>query len=325
MATVAALLAKEFAKLGARVKVVTSTPCPIEDSFPYVVIRRPSCGRLLQTYRWADAVLLQGLTLRLGWPLFLCRRPCLITHHMILNGGRYPGMIRRALLKLSRNISVSRAVAESLPVQSEVIHNPYDSETFGNGAKLQEGTGDLVFVGRLCADKGAGVLLSALSLLAGKRLRPSLTVVGEGEERSRLENEVRRHGLNGQVRFTGAVSGSPLADLLRRHRIMVVPSLCKEAFGIVALEGIACGCVVVGSDGGGLPEAIGPCGATFPNGDARALAEVIERLLAEPALMEKYRKSAQSHLAKHRPATVANRYLELLRVEASTAGGSSDL
>ena len=72
------------------------------------------------------------------------------------------------------------------------------------------------------------------------------------------------------------------------------------------------GLPVIGSSGGGLPEAIGGCGVTFPNGNAGALAERMEALLQEPKLFEQYQKSAVNHLAGHRPAMVAKRYLNLL-------------
>jgi glycosyltransferase involved in cell wall biosynthesis len=67
----------------------------------------------------------------------------------------------------------------------------------------------------------------------------------------------------------------------------------------------------VGSEGGGLPEAIGPCGPTFPNGDANALADAIDRLLSTPALLATFRSAASTHLAAHTPAAAASAYLQL--------------
>jgi glycogen(starch) synthase len=87
-----------------------------------------------------------------------------------------------------------------------------------------------------------------------------LKVIGEGPCRNDLEERVRKLGLADQVEFLGAIVGEPLVNILNRHKILVVPSSWNEPFGIVALEGIACGCMVIGSSGGGLPEAIGPCG-----------------------------------------------------------------
>jgi glycogen(starch) synthase len=87
---------------------------------------------------------------------------------------------------------------------------------------------------------------------------------------------------------------------------MVVPTRIKEGFGVVALEGIACGCVVVDSMPGGFPEAIGRCGTTFPNGDASALAEVLQEPLAHPETWKKFFIHSQAHSDTHRPTVVAD-------------------
>ena len=118
--------------------------------------------------------------------------------------------------------------------------------------------------------------------------------------------------MQSQVEFAGSRHGEQLAELLRQHEILVVPSLWKEPFGIVALEGIACGCVVIGSAGGGLAETIGPCGVTFPNGNAQALGDAIARLLDDPAERDRLRQNAPSHLARFAPRQVAARYLEIM-------------
>src|SRR5207248_5895588 len=151
------------------------------------------------------------------------------------------------------------------------------------------------------------LLLDALKLVTAK---PRLTIVGDGPERAALEKQASQ--LQSQVEFAGAQHGEQLADSLRQHHILVVPSLWQEPFGIVALEGIACGCVVIGSAGGGLSEAIGPCGVTFPNGDARALAKAIARLLADPDECARLRQAAPTHLARFTPRHIAEIYLDAM-------------
>jgi glycosyltransferase involved in cell wall biosynthesis len=99
---------------------------------------------------------------------------------------------------------------------------------------------------------------------------------------------------------------------------MVIPSVYEEGFGVVALEGIACGLVPVGSNFGGLPGAIGPCGATFPLGDDCSLANLLSNLLSDHDRLARYRSEAASHLARHDPDVVANRYIECFREAIST-------
>jgi glycosyltransferase involved in cell wall biosynthesis len=175
---------------------------------------------------------------------------------------------------------------------------------------------DLIYLGRLDANKGIDALLNALAVLKQKNLTPNLTIVGEGPSRQALEKQVEQQGLKQTVRFTGRLGpmdGDQLPRLLNRHKIMVVPSRWNEPFGIVALEGIACGCAVIGSSGGGLPEAIGPCGEIFPNGDVVVLAEKIEMFLKQPDLLAGCRRDSASHLARHQPEVVAQKYIELLQ------------
>ena len=114
------------------------------------------------------------------------------------------------------------------------------------------------------------------------------------------------------VEFIGVKRGGDLANVLSAHRVMVVPSMWNEPFGIVALEGMACGCVVIGSEGGGLKDAIGPGGLTFPNGDATALAICIEKALFDSPTVQRCRAAAPAHLARHQPRAVARRYLEVM-------------
>jgi glycosyltransferase involved in cell wall biosynthesis len=178
---------------------------------------------------------------------------------------------------------------------------------------------DLVFVGRLVSDKGADLLLEALARLAGDGLRPLLEIVGGGPEEAALRAQARQLGIEAQVEFLGIRTGAELVHLLNAHRILVVPSRYHEPFGIVALEGIACGCVVVGSEGGGLKEAIGPCGPTFPNGDVAALAARLAELLTEPGRLEDYRRQAARHLDAHTGARTANAYRAALAAVVSPA------
>ncbi|MEO6970615.1 MAG: glycosyltransferase, partial [Chthoniobacterales bacterium] len=157
------------------------------------------------------------------------------------------------------------------------------------------------------------LLLEALVRLRARNLFPRLTLVGPGPERSAMEQLATRLGLADQVTFLGPKRDAELANLLVQHKILVIPSRYDEPFGVVALEGIACGCVTVGSAGGGLPDAIGPCGLTFPNGDIDALALALEKLLRAPEERRRLTAPASEHLAKFQPAVVAETYLGLFR------------
>jgi glycogen synthase len=137
-------------------------------------------------------------------------------------------------------------------------------------------------------------------------------LIGTGLEESSLRRQAAELHLQSQVEFLGARNGEQLVHLLSDCRIPVVPSLWPEPFGIVALEGIACGCVVVGSSLGGLPGAIGPCGVTFPNGDDAALAARLHELLSAPARLSALRAEAPRHLARYKADAIAEELLQVM-------------
>jgi glycosyltransferase involved in cell wall biosynthesis len=92
---------------------------------------------------------------------------------------------------------------------------------------------------------------------------------------------------------------------------MVVPSIWAEPFGVVALEGLAAGCVLAASAKGGLPDAVGPCGLLFPNGDVKAMTAALKGLLTNSSLREKLMSERSSHLERFQPEAVAKRYHEV--------------
>ena len=96
-----------------------------------------------------------------------------------------------------------------------------------------------------------------------------------------------------------------------KHKIMAIPSKWNEPFGIVALEGIAAGCAIVASSGGGLPEAVGPCGLVFPNGSAELLALELKKVLTDAPIRERLVESGPKHLEKFRPQRIGREYLNL--------------
>jgi len=308
--TVSNLLAREFVERGHEVRVVTQTPG--NGDFPFAVIRQPGAFELIRQVRWCDVFLQNNISLRTLWPLLFVRRPLFIAHQTWITNPdgsvRWQHFLKRFVLRHATSFAISGAIAESLPVPSIRVGNPYDDEVF-KGSPTELKKRELIFVGRLVSDKGASLLLDGLKLMTTK---PRLTIVGDGPERAALEKQTADSGLQAQVDFAGSRHREQLADALREHEILVVPSLWQEPFGIVALEGIACGCVVIGSAGGGLAEAIGSCGVTFPNGDAPALADAMTRLLDDPAERHRLRQNAPGHLARFTPQAVAAVYLETM-------------
>lgn len=308
-------LAQAFVEAGHEVLLVTQTrSCVPSDDLDLKVLRRPSAPQLWRAFYWSEIVFHNNVSLRCLWPLLFLRRPWFVTTHTWIcrPDGRVSmaDRIKRLSLKLAHNVYISGAVAGHIGHSGTLVPNPYDERLF-RLLELKGPRQGCLFVGRLVSDKGCDLLLEALALLREQGVGLALSVVGAGSEETFLRDRVRTLKLESLVVFEGVKRGEDLAAAMNAHEVLVVPSRWAEPFGLVALEGIACGCVVVASEAGGLPEAVGPCGITFPNGDARRLAEILVDLRRNPEKAVAFRSAAPAHLARHRRAFVAQRYLEL--------------
>ncbi len=313
--TVSEILAREFREAGHEVRVVTMTRSNRNETGEFSVIRRPDKRHLVRLAHWCDVLFQNNISLWSLWPTLLMRKPWLVVHQTWITRTDgtvgWQDMLKRFLLGFGEASSISKAVAKTVPT-SAIVPNPFQDDVF----KLLPGIPrerEIVFVGRLVSDKGGDILLQALAPLKRIGIHPRATIVGSGPEEIRLRELADTLGVSAQVEFVGVKKGTELAQLLNAHRILVVPSRWAEPFGIVALEGIACGCAVIGSENGGLREAIGPCGITFPNGNVNALANAIHGMLTNETLFHQQLVGREQHLARHRPGIIAAQYLSRMK------------
>ena len=315
--TVSSILADEFVKAGHEVEVITETPGEDPEPVAYAITRRPCRSKVVTLLRWSDLFFQNNISLPTLLPALLLRKPCVVVHQTWIRNARgelrWRDRLKRRLLSRVTNVAISQAVADDLQRSCVIIANPYQDTTFRIVPGVDRRSRDLVFLGRLVSDKGADLLLRALHHLRQTDSAPTLTIIGTGPEEQALRALDVELGLQHQVQFAGGKSGDELATLLNQHRIMVIPSRWAEPFGVVALEGIACGCAVVGSEDGGLKEAMGPCGITFRNGDHLSLAASLDRLLGDRGLEESLRRAGPAHLLRFKPGAVARAYLELIK------------
>jgi len=313
----ALLLIREFQALGHELRVITHTPLgEAEDLAAFPVLRRPSLTEQWRQTAWAEVVYQHNPSLNYLLPLLLKRRGAISVHTWVSRtDGRRGLRDRLKLAWLARwpVIANSRAMARALPMPVTVIENAWDDQVFhAEGAGGFEARSGAVFVGRLVSDKGAIIAVQAIARLHDAGHALPLTIMGEGPERAALTAEAERLGVSGLVRFVGRQAPEGVAALLRAARYLLVPSLWEEPFGIVALEGIACGCLIVATDGGGLADAVGGAGLLVPRGDVDAMAAAIVRLEADATLRSRLEAARAAHLAAHRPRVVAERHLAIL-------------
>jgi len=149
----------------------------------------------------------------------------------------------------------------------------------------------VVFAGRLSDEKGADVVIRAMTHLPGA----TLDLAGEGPARASLEALAANEGLADRVRFLGRLQAEALGTLLRGAAVSVVPSRWYENQPLAVLEAFASGLPVVGTDLGGIPELIEPGvdGARVPANDPVALADALRPIVDDPALAFRMGASAR--------------------------------
>jgi colanic acid/amylovoran biosynthesis glycosyltransferase len=204
-----------------------------------------------------------------------------------------------------------RAKLVVLPVGTEIPAPAGDERRSG-----------VLFVGRFVEKKGLGMLISALQHLRAEGREPQAVIVGDGDLADRLKAEDEARGL-ARLRFTGWLPPEDVARLMRQAALLVVPSLRAiggdaEGLPSVAVEAMAAGLPVIASDEAGLAGVVQPgvTGMMVPARDVQALAQAIERHLADAtelaALGSGARAFAMAHLdARHQSAQLEDLLLSL--------------
>ncbi len=200
----------------------------------------------------------------------------------------YHWLEAKALRHFQRVCAVSEAIFQQLirrglePDIVRRVDNGIDTLRFRPRARsAASATSDVLLLGtaaRLSPEKNLGLLIRALAESRDRGRIMHLVIVGEGPERAALERLIRQLDLSAQVAMPGAVSG--LEDWYPTLDAFVLPSL-KEGMPLSVLEALACGCPVIASATGAIPELLdGVAGCrTVPPDDAGAL---LAALLALP-------------------------------------------
>ena len=162
-------------------------------------------------------------------------------------------------------------------------------------------------------------LVDVVNIFAGvnAELPSRLCLVGDGPDRDLAEREVEKLGLSGRTRFLGKVED--VAEVLRWADLYLLPST-SESFGLSALEALATGVPVVGTNVGGLPEVVehGKSGFLAPVGDVAAMTRGALDLLRDRVRRAEAGVAARRRAAEFATEKVIPRYEALY---AAVTGG----
>jgi glycosyltransferase involved in cell wall biosynthesis len=235
-----------------------------------------------------------------------------------------------ALASYDMNLPVSRfcqkeyeAYYPSQRGRTSVVYNGVNPQKFSQTTEVEGPPGVsgpegfVLYVGRVCEQKGSDLLGPIAAKLAASHSGLSVVAVGPLGQFGRSGDASGEFGPNGSlVRYLGAVTDEILVPLMQNAAVFVLPTRRYEMFGMVALESIAAGTPVVASDLGGIPEAVGTCGRLVAVGDVDAFVSEISALALHESAKRAVMTGAASHVNALSWASVADayqrRYLEVL-------------
>jgi glycosyltransferase involved in cell wall biosynthesis len=184
-----------------------------------------------------------------------------------------------------------------------VVHNGVDLERFAPG--LAPAAADdvplVLAVGRLVEKKGFPTLIAACRLLHARGRHFRCEIVGYGDLRAQLEDEISRAGLDDVVQLVGMRSQDELPAMYRRAAVFAMPAVIgtdgnRDSLPTVLLEALACGVPVVASRVTGIPEIVddGENGLLVEPGDADELSRALERLLDDHELRRRFAEAGRT-------------------------------
>jgi phosphatidylinositol alpha-mannosyltransferase len=256
--------------------------------------------------------------------LTLHSRPIVATFHAAGRSSSYRAL-RPVLAGLVRRIDHAVAVSpHARDLAARYFEREY--EVLFNGIVLPSGEppgtahdeGDdrrrdgVLFIGRHEERKGLAVLLDAMGRLDDEGVRVACRIVGDGPDSERLR---RRHGDRPPLWWLGRVSEAAKSDLLTSSLVFAAPSLHGESFGVVLLEAMAAGAVVVASDLDGYRNVAthDVDSLLVPPGDPTALAEAVRRVIADTDLRDRLVRAGHRRAADFSMRRLAEAYIERYR------------
>jgi len=214
---------------------------------------------------------------------------------------RLPSLLeRRAYARAAVVLAISPSTADAVQAlgvpagRIEVVAPGVDVERLDRGDSLRQ-PGRLLFVGRLESHKGPLLAVAAMTRLARSRPQVRGVVVGAGSQDAAVRAAAAAGG--GAVEVLGSLDDEALAAEYARADLVLVPSR-YEGLGLVALEAMAAGAVVVAADVDGLRDAVGDRGVLVPPLDGPALVAACAALLDDCARRDELAGRGREHVRR---------------------------
>ena len=255
--------------------------------------------------------------------LLLAQTPMVGTFHAA-GGSLAYDLLNRPVRWLSRRLDRAFAVSDDAAAMArDSLGGEY--EVLFNGVEVARSTSvepwptegpTVFFIGRHEPRKGLSVLLDAMGTL-GPEVR--LWIAGDGPETEELRARVAG---DPRIEWLGRISDGERTARIRGADAFCAPSLRGESFGVVLLEGMACGTPVVASDIPGYARVTrgGDDALLVPPGDAEALGAALGKVLADPILADRLVASGNQRADEFSMRRLADRYLDAYASVVASVG-----
>ncbi|WP_258103910.1 glycosyltransferase [Marinoscillum sp. MHG1-6] len=230
-------------------------------------------------------------------------------YHFNIPGSSKLNAIRRIFKQGIPVITVSKALGDDIahfanvPLNLYAVPNIVDSEVFKNEKPSVQNVNDRFFfmVSQWKSPKIPMVAISAYAELAKRNSNISLKIAGYGP----LLDEMKSCSLDLDVQFLGQLDSKEIAGYMQ-HAIALVHASEYETFCVVCAEALACGCPVIASAVGGIPEFVNEDnGFLVMENTSEAFTKAMQSCLSESPKME--------HVPNLSPQAVGWKYYEVLK------------
>lgn len=200
-----------------------------------------------------------------------------------------------------------------------LVYNGIDISKFNNSIVEKKEQFCIGYAGRITENKGLEVLLKAFYGFAQLYPDTKLLIAGSGDKNflAKLHIYINDNGLNDKVEFLGHVND--MDEFYHSIDVFVLPSIVREAFGLVLCEAMYCGLPVITTDSGAQSEIIydGINGYIVKKNNAQELLKALIRVYINPELRKEFSKNAKkkvesSFTMKHYLYSISKLYDSLI-------------
>ena len=233
------------------------------------------------------------------------------------------------LFRIDYIIAVSPVLKENIEEMGvprekvRYIPNGVDVDEFSPPSSNPPAPHRLLWVGRMSVEKGLHILIEAMREVLREFPHAQLTLVGDGPEKSTIEQLIKEYQLEKHVHLEGLCSHQEVSRYFKRAHVFVLPSL-REGFPLVVLEALASGVPCIASNVGGLKAVVedGVNGYLVSPSNMKELSLKVIELLNNPDVLKEMGESARNTIADHYSwGSIADRTLDIYQQDMAGRNG----